>query len=34
VGFVTIGVVIAGFLMFRAEKQRNRDVQAAIAGNE
>lgn len=34
VGVVTIGVVIAGFLMFRAEKQRNRDVQAAIAGNE
>ena len=34
VGVVTIGVVVAGFLMFRAEKQRNRDVQAAIAGNE
>jgi putrescine transport system permease protein len=34
VGFVTIGVIIAGFLMFRAEKQRNRDVQTAIAGNE
>lgn len=31
---VTIGVVIAGFLMFRAEKQRNRDVQAAIAAND
>lgn len=34
VGVVTIGVVIAGFLMFRAEKKRDRDVQAAIAGNE
>ena len=34
VGVVTIGVVVAGFLMFRAEKQRNRDVQAAIAGNQ
>jgi putrescine transport system permease protein len=34
VGVVTIGVVVAGFLMFRAEKQRNRDVQAAIAGND
>jgi putrescine transport system permease protein len=34
VGVVTIGVVIAGFLMFRAEKKRDRDVQAAIAANE
>lgn len=34
VGVVTVGVVIAGFLMFRAEKKRNRDVQAAIAANE
>lgn len=34
VGVVTIGVVVAGFLMFRAENQRNREVQAAIAGNE
>ena len=34
VGVVTLGVVVAGFLMFRAEKQRDRDVQAAIAANE
>ena len=34
VGVVTLGVAVAGFLMFRAEKQRDRDVQAAIAGNE
>ena len=34
VGVVTVGVVIAGFLMFRAEKKRDRDVQAAIAANE
>ena len=34
VGVVTTGVVIAGFLMFRAEKKRDRDVQAAIAANE
>ncbi len=34
VGVVTLGVAVAGFLMFRAEKQRNRDVQAAIAGNK
>jgi putrescine transport system permease protein len=32
--FVTIGVVIAGYLMFRAEKQRDRDVQAAFASND
>jgi putrescine transport system permease protein len=31
---VTIGVVIAGYLMFRAEKQRDRDVQAAFASND
>ena len=34
VGVVTLGVAVAGFLMFRSEKQRDRDVQAAIAGNE
>ncbi len=34
VGVVTLGVVVAGFLMFRAEKQRDRDVQVAIAANE
>jgi len=31
---VTIGVIIAGYLMFRAEKQRDRDVQAAFASND
>jgi putrescine transport system permease protein len=31
---VGIGVAIAGFLMHRAEKQRERDIQMAIAANK
>ena len=31
---VTIGVVIAGYLMLRAEKQHDKDVQAAFASND
>jgi len=31
---VAIGVVIAGIVMHRAEKQRQKDIQLAIAANE
>ena len=31
---VAIGVLIAGFLMFRAERRRERDIQQAIAANK
>ncbi len=34
VGVVTIGVIIAGIVMYRTEKKRDRDIQAAIAANE
>ena len=33
IAIVTTGVVIAGVIMYRAEKKRDRDVQAAIASN-
>jgi len=31
---VSACVVVAGFIMYRAEKHRERDIQAAIAANE
>ncbi len=34
VGVVTVGVVIAGFIMNRAEKRRDRDMQMAFRANE
>jgi putrescine transport system permease protein len=34
VGVVTIGVMIAGYLMFRAEKRRGRDMQEAFASED
>jgi len=34
VGIVTVAVIIAGWLMIRAERRRERDVQAALAGRE
>jgi putrescine transport system permease protein len=34
IGFVTFCVTLAGIIMYRAEKRRERDIQAAIAANE
>jgi len=34
IGVVTTCVVLAGIIMYRAEKRRERDIQAAIAANE
>jgi putrescine transport system permease protein len=34
VGVVTVGVCIGGYLMQRAEKQREKDIQLAIAANK
>ena len=34
VGIVTVAVIIAGWLMIRAERRRERDVQAALAGRD
>jgi putrescine transport system permease protein len=34
ISFVSACVIVAGFIMYRAEKRRERDIQAAIAANE
>jgi putrescine transport system permease protein len=34
IGIVTLCVTLAGIIMYRAEKRRERDIQAAIAANE
>jgi hypothetical protein len=34
IGIVTLCVTLAGIIMYRAEKRRERDIQASIAANE
>jgi putrescine transport system permease protein len=34
IGVVTVCVVVAGVIMYRAEKRRERDIQLAIAANQ
>jgi putrescine transport system permease protein len=34
IGVVTVCVVVAGIIMYRAEKRRERDIQLAIAANQ